>query len=302
MPDDAWSWWQAKLAGKPVEANPDSPHAGFFRQSHKAFYGARKTFLPVAYWPDENGQLRCRIGDRDVNETVGMQAWNWVHDHPVTEAAYRAVAERGELWPDEHELVSLRTGDNLPPEEDTFEGLKERIDDLAREANKRIEGAPIKDQAEADQIANLTDRLAELWKKADELRKTEKKPHDQAAIAVQKKWAPLLIAAEAYKNLKYALLTPWLKKLEDIQKREAATAAAAGTPPAETARPRAGTRGRAMSLKTAKRAEITDQDACYQFFKDSPDIKATLQDLANRAVRAGVSVPGAKVLEETQAV
>jgi hypothetical protein len=51
-----------------------------------------------------------------------------------------------------------------------------------------------------------------------------------------------------------------------------------------------------------KRAEITDYAACLEFFKDSPDVKATVQDLANRAVRAGISVPGTKVIEEQTAV
>jgi hypothetical protein len=310
-----WQWWQDRLAGKPVQANPDSPHPGFFRQSHKAFYGARKTFTPVAYYPDpQTGQLRCRIGDAEVDDLLARRTWNHVNAHPVTEEAYREVAEKGGMWPDEHELVPMGKaahvpidetpiplGHNRPPADLSYEGLHAAIEDLARDAQQRLDGPPIANQDEADKIANVADRLAELWKQADEQRKLEKKPHDEAATAVQKKWAPLLLAAETYRNLKYKLLTPWLKKLEE-QAKEAATEAAAAGAPAEKTRPRAGTRGRAMSLKTAKRAEITDQDACYQFFKDSPDIKATLQDLANRAVRVGVTVPGTKVLEESQTV
>ena len=57
-----------------------------------------------------------------------------------------------------------------------------------------------------------------------------------------------------------------------------------------------------MSLKTFKTAEITDYDLCLKFFKDSQDIRATLQDLANKAVRAGVIVPGAKLIEEQRTV
>jgi hypothetical protein len=312
-----WSWWQAKLAGQPMQANPDLPHAGFYRQSHKAFYGARKTYTPVAYYPDpETGRLRCRIGDAEVDDVLAMQTWDHVNEHPVTEEAYRLVAEQGGMWPDEHPLVPMRKevqapidskpvalGHNKPPAEDSFESLQADIEDLAADANRRIDGPPIKTQDDADQIANLADRLSELWKKADELRKAEKRPHDEAAMLVQRKWAPLLLAAEAYKNLKYKLLTPWLHKLTLQAKQEAEEAAAAGAPiPVEKPRPRVGTRGRAMSLKSSKRAEITDYQACLAFFAESPDIKTTVQDLANRAVRGGITVPGTKVVEEEKTV
>lgn len=298
-----WQWWQDKLAGKPVQANPDLPQWGFYRQSYKAFYGARKTFTPVAYYPDANtGEMRCRIGDEDISgdSIRATRMWNHVHNNPVTFEAFNDVAEKGELWPDEHELVRMAS-DNQPPEDNSFEGLRDAIEDLAHEAERRIEGPPIADQNEADKIANLTDRLSELWKKADEARKEEKRPFDLGAQAVQKRWAPVMLLAETYKNLKYKLLTPWLKRLDDERKKEAEAAAAAGAP-IEMKRPRAGTRGRAMSLKSLKRAEIYDYEKCLAYFAESPDVKATVQDLANRAVRAGITVPGAKVLEETQAV
>jgi hypothetical protein len=194
-------------------------------------------------------------------------------------------------------------GDNLPPEDNSFEGLRDAIEPLAKDAEKRIEGPPIADQDEADRIANLADRLAELWKRADEGRKTEKRPFDQEAERIQKKWLPILHLAEAYKNLKYKLLTPWLNKKTEEAKKQAEAAAAAGqSAAAEPRRPRAGTRGRATTLKGIKRAEIVDYAVCLEFFKDSPDVKATVEALANRAVRAGISVPGTKVIEEQQAV
>jgi hypothetical protein len=297
-----WDWWQAKLAGEPVQMNPDTPHAGFFRMPHKEFYGARKTFMPVAFWRGDDGQLYCRIGDEDVSPERGQAIWSRVGQHPVTEESYRLVAEQGGLWPDEHEAAPMQ-GDNRPPEPETFEEIRDAIDDLAREAAERIEGMPIVEQDEADRIANLADRLAELHKKAEELKKAERKPHTEALETIQKRWAPLLLRAETYRSLKAKLLTPWLRKLDAAKKKEAEAAAAQGEPPpAETPRPRAGTRGRAMSLKSTKRAEITDYGMCLAFFADSPDVQQTVQDLANRAVRAGISVPGTNVIEEQQAV
>jgi len=300
---DPWQWWREKLAGAAVEMNPDNPHAGFYRMPEKAFYGSRKTYTPVAYWPGENGSLNCRVGDEDIGPEKGQGLWARVGNNPVSETAYRDVAERGLPWPDEHELVPMGPGHNLPPEDESFEGLRDAIEPLAKEALQRIEGPPIASQDEADQIANLADRLSELWKKADQVRSDERRPHDEMCKEIQKKWSPLLVAAESYRNLKYKLLTPWLKKLETAQQQQAEAAAAAGAPPAAgTRRPRAGTRGKAMSLKSSKRAEIVDWVLCLDFFKESPEIKTALQDLANRGVRAGITIPGTKVVEESQAV
>src|SRR5215475_685116 len=305
MSDWEYQYWQDKLAGKPVQMNEGNPQAGFYRMPTKEFYGARKTFRPVAYWwaPNEVGQpeLHCRIGDDDVPPEKGQDIWERVGAHPVTEEAYRKVAQESGPWPDEHELV--RMGDNLPPEDDSFEGLRDAIEPLAKEALKRIEGPEIKDQDEANRIANLADRLAELHKKADEARAQERRPHDEACKEIQRRWSPLLVAAESYRNLKYKLLTPWLNQLKAKQEKEAKAAAAAGQPPTvESRRPRAGTRGRAMSLKTLKRAEIISYEECLKFFAGGSEVRATVQDLANRAVRSGVTVPGTRVIEESQGV
>lgn len=302
--NEQWFWWWDKLQGKPVEMNPGNPHAGFYRWPRKAQYGARKTFLPVAYWPGDNGKLNCRIGDNDVSAERGEEIWPSVGNHPVTEQAYRSVAQDGQPWPDEHELVPMQ-GHNRPPEEHTFATLQEDIDNLSREAKERLDGPAIADQDEADRLSNLADALAELHKIADDRRKAEKKPHDEAAVAIQKKWAPLLLRAETYKNIKYKLLTPWQLAQEKALKEEAEAAAAAGqrlAAASEARRPRAGTRGRAMTLKATKRAEIVDYKETLQFFSESPDVKALVQDLANRAVRSGVTVPGTKVIEEKQTV
>ncbi len=301
MAEWEWQYWHDRLAGKQVEMSPSHPQAGFYREPRKEHYGARRTFRPVAYWPDGNGQLRCRIGDEDVTDKRAMELWTRCGHHPVTEEAYRAVAQRGLPWPDEHELVAM--GDNQPPEDSSFEGLRDAIQPLAEEAEKRIKGPPIADQAEADRIANLADRLAELAKQAETARKEERKPHDDALKAIQAKWSPIVALAENYKNLKYKLLTPWLQALEAKRKQEAEVAAAAGEPAAaEARRPRAGTRGRAMTLKSTKKAKITDYAVCLKFFEDSEDIKSCVQMLANRAVRAGVTVPGTEVIEEQGAV
>lgn len=303
MASDPWNYWRQALAGNQQSFHEGNPQPGFYRWPQKPGYGARKVFTPVAYWPDADGTICCRIGDEDVDPHRGADIWVNVATHPVTEVAYRSVAENGQLWPDEPETVPISApaygaiGHNRPPPDDSFETLQEEIDRVSEEGKRLLAGDPITEQFQADLVANVADRLQELSKRANEQRSIERKPYDQAAHAVQLKWAPLLLAADVYKNLKYKLLTPW-----EIQKRRAAEEAkrAGETPPVD--RSGAGTRGRRMALKNTKRAEITDYDACLAHFADAPDIKATVQDLANRAVRAGMQVPGAKLVEEEKVV
>jgi len=316
-----WAWWQDKLAGMQVPASEGTPYAGFYRWVRKSRYGAKKYAVPVAYWPGEDGELHCRVGQRDVEPQYGRDIWVNVCDSPVYEEWYREVTEKKppeKTWRDGLDLTpppdpldqpgdaigdNPLIGDNQPPKKSDFEWLQEQITEAAGPATLRLEGEPITTQLEADQIANMADRLAELWKAADAARAAERRPHDEACREIQKKWAPLLVLAESYKNLKFKLLTPWLKKLDDQQRTEAEAAEAAGeAPPSEVRRPRAGSRGRAMTLRPRKTAKITDFAKCLEFFKESPDILATVQDLANKAVRAGVTVPGTEVNEEQQAV
>jgi predicted transcriptional regulator len=304
---DPWHYWRETLAGKQLPIHEGHPQPGFYRWPSKTGYGARKTFTPVAYWPEntpDNQQVTaCRIGDEDVTPERGAEIWVSVARHPVLEEAYRGVAERGELWPDEPESASMQKphpmiGHNRPPDDVSYVYLSERINDATAEAKRFLDGEPITAQFQADLIANCADRLAELHKMADQQRAAERKPHDEVIKVIQQKWSPLLVAAEVYKNLKYKLLTPWLQQ----QAREAAERAAQSGDTTQIERPKAGTRGRAMSLKSLKRAEITDYDLCLNHFRNAPDIKATVQDLANKAVRSGLEVPGAKLLEETKAV
>ncbi len=302
--NDYWLWWKHKLLGRDLEASEGTPFAGFYRMVRKAHYGGIKFAIPVAYWPGEKGELHCREGSKDVSEERGCDIWINVCNHAVPEDWYREVAERdAPEWPDGM-ATSPPKGDNKPPEGIVdFDYLKSEIEKYAGSATERLTGPPITEQTQADKISNLANELGGLWQLADKLRKAERAPHDEALKAIQLKWLPLLGMAEAYRNLKFKLLTPWLLAQEKKAKEEAEAAAAAGeTGPEAPRRPRAGTRGRAMTLKTFKTAEITDYDLCLKFFKDSQDIRATLQDLANKAVRAGVIVPGAKLIEDQRTV
>lgn len=300
MTEDAWDWWRAKLRGEPVQMNESNPHAGFYRWERRTRYGGPRTFTPVAYWPGPNGELNCRVGDNDVTPQTGRDIWVSVGNHPVSEDSYRRVAERGEPWPDTHpDTQPPAIGDNRPPPD--ANALHDLVRPLAIDAKLRLDGPPIEIQDDADRIADLARKLAELHKQIEEAQTAEEIPHREALAKVEKRWAPVLAMAEVFKDLKRKLLTPWQLRQEEALKREQQEAAAAGQP-IEPRRPRAGTRGRAMTLRTTKRAKITEFSVCLEFFKESPEIYDTVQKLANRAIRAGVTVPGTEVMEESHTV
>lgn len=303
---DQYDFWRRRLRGEVVPIHDNDPQAGFYRLKRQD-----GTWVACAYWRKEDGTLRCRINGVDVAEPVAMDRWPWASKAPITHEVYQAVVVHGAPWPDQHEAVIRdRVNSQNAPDDNSFDALKDRIEDLVRDADKLIKGGAAKSQEEADRASDLANRLGELWKKGDESRKTEKQPHDEAAKAVQAKWLPLLVTAEIYKRVKTAVVTPFLvaedrkrKEAEAAMRNAAAAAAQAGEPapepPPEAARPvKAGSGGRrSVALRTVKQVEIVDRAAVLAFFADSQLITELLQTMSERAVRAGATVPGVKVSE-----
>ena len=108
--------WKRRLAGETITAylQPQLEDEGYYRRPiTEPVVGANgKTngqkrivgFEPVAYFIDD-GMLRGVIGDRDMaaNEVTDEGLWSWVVKYPIKEEWFRAVAERGEKWPDFNE-------------------------------------------------------------------------------------------------------------------------------------------------------------------------------------------------------
>ena len=119
-------------------------------------------------------------------------------------------------------MTTLRA--NAPPEPVVL--FKEEIDDLLLEARNYLDGEPITNEQQADAVSSLLNRLRRVAKDADEARKAEKKPHDDAAKAVQAKWTPIISKAELATSTAKQALAPWLRQLEDKQRAEAEAARA----------------------------------------------------------------------------
>jgi len=136
-----------------------------------------------------------------------------------------------------------------------FDAIKTDIDDLYDEAKNWLDGAPIENQAQADAVATLIDRFHKAWKAADEQRDKEKRPHMEAANAVQAKYKPLLDRADKAKSLAKTAQATWLKKLRDEQKAIADAAAAAALKQAQEAREAIAAANAAADLDAREKAE-----------------------------------------------
>lgn len=306
-PVDQYDFWRRRMAGEVVPIHDGEPQAGFYRLKTRD-----GNWQAVAYWFTPDGTLRCRVGGKDINEQTASERWPWASKTPISHEVYKAVIAGGP-WPDQHEGVTRdRINSDGAPPDDSFDGLKDRIEDLARDAEALIEAGPAQDQSAADRASDLANRLAELHKSADIARAAEKRPHDEAAKAVQAKWTPLMGTAEIYKRIKAAVITPFL--VSEDTKRRAAEAAArkaaeeaakAGEPipePAQRAAPKAGSGGRrSVALRSVKVVTISDRGALLAFFSANEQITEVLQKLAEKATAAGVTVPGVTVTEEQRA-
>jgi hypothetical protein len=218
-------------------------------------------------------------------------------------------------------------GHNQPPEPTAFDAFTAHIGDLFEEAKNHLDGAGINSEAEAEAVSKLLDLIRTASKDADKARTEEKKPHDDAAKAVQARWKPLLEKADLAVSTCKKALAPWLEKkdaearaiaeaarqaaeqaarqaaeamraahVSNLEAREDAEAlvkdaakAEAAAARAEKARPQAAGGARAVTLRTTYRPELTNpSDALKHYVATNPEaIKACLQRLAEVDVREG---------------
>lgn len=235
------------------------------------------------------------------------------------------MAALAELAADAALIAGL--GHNRPPEPTPFDAFTTHIGDLFEEACNHLDGAGVNSEAEAQAVAKLMDLLRTASKDADKARTEEKKPHDDAAKAVQARWKPLLEKADLAVSTCKAALAPWLARKEaeakaaaeaarleaeakakaaaeavrqadpeDLAGREQAEAlvkdaqkADAAANKAEKARPQAAGGARAATLRSTFRPELTSPaEALKHYVATNPDaIKACLQRLAEIDVREG---------------
>ena len=119
-------------------------------------------------------------------------------------------------------------GDNNPPEKTPFELSEEAIHDLYEEAKLWLDGEPVTTQEQADALNTLLSKIKEAAKEADERRKEEAKPHDDAKAEIQERYNALIgettkvtgLTVKAEQAVK-AALDPYLRELARQQEEAA---------------------------------------------------------------------------------
>ena len=226
-------------------------------------------------------------------------------------------------------------GHNNPPPHEAF---AIHIGDLYEEAKHWLDGAGVNSQEEADKVSLLIESLRRARKDADAARAEEKRPHDEAAKAVQARWKPIIDQADRAAEVAKGALTPYLKRIADEQRareeaarreaeekaRQAAEALRASTADLEAreaaeamldaakdaereaskaGRAKAHAKGgeRAIGLRTYHRPVMVNaREALTHYLTTQPEaIKAILQQLAEQDVRSGKrQIPGFEVVAE----
>lgn len=82
-------------------------------------------------------------------------------------------------------------GDNKPPADDSLQAFRDRLVDLRTAGDAWLKAGKIETQDEADRCEAFRKQCRAAINDAEKQRKAEKKPHDDAAAAVQKKWLPV---------------------------------------------------------------------------------------------------------------
>ena len=335
--------WRKRLAGEKVIAytEPDAGDVGCYRLPIKERKQNAKgenngQWKTVSYKPVllgvMDGVLCCQIGDVVVSDDVRNDSWTSFVRHPITEDAWKAVAQRGEPWPDMPPADAIpaadravTTTDNTEPEQPLDVQHATAISQAIGASKQNIKA--VTNNEEAALALGIKNRIAELRLLADKHAKSVYQPLHKIYTEAQKKLsAPIKLAEAEEDRLNTELLRfrererlriaaeqaeadQKQREADEANQRAADRAIAAGEPEpkpvVETVdapvfepvpiQPTYGSRGLREQVK--KFAIIDDSVAVYKHFMKNQELIALLEKLATNAIRSGVTVPGASYRE-----
>lgn len=335
MSDYAWYFKALELAGdcgeltrdqmKTLGVSESDPQPGFYRKR----ISKGGPFVTVAIWSTEGGIVALVNGE----PADPFAVWTFACRNPIGEATYRAVVDGVAPWPDQ---PPAPVGHNMPPSDDPHAHLTAEYQgeaELARDFLKE----PITTKDQADRAAVWSKRLSAIAKKATDLHKVEKQPALDAGRTVDERWRDLKEGADALAKQLKRHMDEYLREQDRLEqerqrkareeaeriRREAEEAAAKARKSdneyeqakadrlareadeaereAVARNAAAGRTGAKVSLRTFVSARIVDYDRALIALKDHPEMKALVEQLASRAVRAGVSLDGVERFEEKRA-
>lgn len=203
--------------------------------------------------------------------------------------------------------------------------IVDAIDEISEKA-KRWKEQRVNDEAQAMELTDFIAKVRSTKTEADETRKAQRKPHDDAIAVIQDDYRPLLDALDRCLTDSLAIANEWRKQEQARLERERAKATEqakstlekaerdleraqihgdyAGQAKAEaaitkahkalgtTAKPKKASMksmtggGRTLAARTVRRAEITDLAKALRHYRNEPEIAQLVEKLANRDIRA----------------
>ncbi|NAZ37192.1 hypothetical protein [Rubellimicrobium sp. CFH 75288] len=135
-------------------------------------------------------------------------------------------------------------GHNRPPPVDpaALDAFEARVRAMAETAGQWLDEGAVADAADASRAGDFLTALRALHREVDEARREAKRPHDEAAKAVQAAFAPLLAPLEAAAERIKALLAEYAEREQagrEAERSEALARARADLAAAEAERERA---------------------------------------------------------------
>lgn len=223
----------------------------------------------------------------------------------------------------------IHDGANMTP----FDAHQVNVDDLRNEASAWLDGKDVTTAEEADAIDLLIKMARSARDEADKARAAEKKPHDDAAKAVQAKWKPLVDTADRILKVCLEKVGSW--RIAEAQRKEAEAARARAEAEAERLAEVEATRAAAgnltareeadqiaasakqadkaatkaekaaqtgLGLRTVRTLKITDTNALARWLwtHRREDVEAAHADLAQRIFRNGGPAMDGTEIEETK--
>lgn len=296
-----FSYWKAQLAGQNPDLTDKLPRCGCYR------YRGDPVLIRVVdgtmfAWIGRKGQQTRRLADASFAETT----FSFFCRDAITSDLYDAVANKNEPWPDAAPDIRGEIGDNLPS--DPFERLvielsthEERITEFLK--------APIANEDNATKAGLWSKKVDGIGKELDGMRDAEKRPHDEAAAAVQAKFKPKVDLAKGLAKKLKLHMEPWLlakkrkaeaeeRERQEAQRKAAESLEMPAPEPAHTRAPSKVVTG-GVSVRTRKVAVIHDLPAAAAFYAGWENPPQPLIDLirqmAEKNLKGGVAVPGCEL-------
>lgn len=325
-----YEYWQARQRGENPPAYVEQPECGFYRKKNGGKQRTLVTYEPVAIFLDHDGKMVGRIGVQDNIKEIRIEdssqydlrdLWSWLATNDISEETYRAVAERGEPWPDAHDPkknimdVKILSGSEVAIARNKF--LKSKLNnssliDIGLSFSEPPESEIINnlvtakagisqyDKIESDEMAtralSLKNEITSLASELDKVRAGLVRPHLDAQQEINGKLNPIIKDAKESSARLLQAIGSW----ED-QKRESSIRHPTSTNMPSPKAQIAPAVGRKASVKIVKVVLTLNPEKAWKQFGSSKEVYDVMMKLAQRMVDAGLPCDCA-IIEERSIV